>query len=133
MPKRRILIIDDEQGFTRLVKLYLEETGRYEVQAESRGAHGVAAAREFHPDLILLDIIMPDLDGASVAAQLREDAELRDIPVLFLTAMVSREETGAQSRVIGGNPFLAKPQSMEMLIACIEQQLGSISQPAPRR
>src|SRR5919109_851520 len=70
--KPRILIVDDEPAFTRLVKLALEQDGYYEVQEENHGRHALAAALEFRPDLVLLDVIMPDMGGAEVAAGFRD-------------------------------------------------------------
>ena len=92
MGKKRILIIDDEAGLTRLLKLNLEQTGAYEVRTENRGLQGVAAAKAFRPDLILCDVIMPDLEGSDLAVQFKEDPALAATPFVFLTAVVSREE-----------------------------------------
>ena len=121
--KKKILIIDDEKGFTEVAKLNLEETGSFEVQIENRGSQGLAAAQEFQPDLILLDIIMPDMDGGQVANQLKADEATRDIPIIFLTAAVTGTEVDSHGGLIGGHPFIAKPGSIEELIACIEEQL----------
>ena len=123
MGKKRILIIDDEVGLTRLLKLNLEQTGAYEVRTENRGLQGVAAAKAFRPDLILCDVIMPDLEGGDLASQLKADPELAATPFVFLTAVVSREEVEAQGGVIGGHPFIAKPVTVEKIVECIEQHL----------
>ena len=123
MGKKRILIIDDEAGLTRLLKLNLEQTGAYEVRTENQGSHALAATREFRPDLILCDVIMPDMEGSDVATQLKADPGLAYIPFVFLTAVVSREEVEAQGGVIGGHPFIAKPVTVEKIVECIEQHL----------
>ncbi|MBI4590734.1 MAG: response regulator [Candidatus Rokubacteria bacterium] len=120
MDKKRILLIDDEPSFTRMLRLNLERTGTYEVREENRGAQGLAAAREFKPDLILLDVIMPDADGGTVAAQIKADQSLKNTPVVFLTAVVTKKEEG----VIGGRPFIAKPVSANEVIGCIEKHLA---------
>jgi len=80
MNPKRILIVDDESGFTQLVKLNLEQTGRFIVKEENDGEKAHATAREFRPDLILLDIVMPKIDGGDVAALIREDFELKKHP-----------------------------------------------------
>ena len=121
--KRRILIIDDEVTLTRLLQLNLERTGAYEVRVENWGARGVAAAHEFHPDLILCDVVMPDMEGGEVVAQLRADPSLQETPVVFLTAVVSKQEAEARGGVIGGHPYLAKPSSIEEVVRCIEQHV----------
>jgi CheY-like chemotaxis protein len=77
MSKKRILLIDDDPSFTRLLKLNLEETGAYEVRTENRGTAALTAAREFKPDLILLDVVMPDMGGGDVAFQIGADRNVR--------------------------------------------------------
>ena len=124
MGKKRILIVDDEPTFTRLLTLHLESAGDYEVREEHCGSRVLAAVDEFKPDLILLDVVMPDLDGAKVGAQLKERGTLKEIPVVFVTAIVSRDEVGPQGDIIGEHLFLAKPVRVKELLECIEQQLG---------
>ena len=129
MEKKRILIIDDESGFTRMVKLNLEKTGFFEVREENKATYAMAAAREFKPDLILLDVIMPNMDGGDIAAHIKSDRHLRDIPVVFLTATVSQREAGEAGMKSGGALFLAKPVSVENLIKCINE---NTRKPAPK-
>lgn len=124
MDKIRILLIDDEPSFTRMLKLNLERTGTYKVLCENTGAFGLTAAKDFLPDVIFLDVIMPDVDGGEVAAQIRAEPRLKDTPIVFLTAGVSKETTRMRGDVIGGRTFLAKPVSVDEVIRCIEKQLG---------
>src|SRR5689334_14379399 len=119
--KKRILIVDDEVSFARMVKLNLEKTGRFDVRAENKPTYAIAAAREFKPDLILLDVIMPSMDGGDIAAHIKADRHLRDVPVVFLTATVSQREAGEGGLNSGGALFLAKPVSVENLIKCINE------------
>ncbi len=119
--KRRIFIVDDESGFTRLLKLTLERTSKYVVKEINDGTQAWLAAREFKPDLIFLDIVMPKVDGGEVAQQMRSDPALAHVPIIFLTAIVAARET---SHEIGGFPFLAKPVSLDAITACIEEHLG---------
>ena len=77
--KKRILVVDDESALTRMVKLNLERTGNYEVRTENQGVKAIPAAMEFKPDLIFLDIMMPDMGGPEISAQLKEDPELAKI------------------------------------------------------
>ncbi|RLA50403.1 MAG: response regulator [Gammaproteobacteria bacterium] len=122
--KKRILMVDDEPALTRMVKINLERTGNYEVRTENQGSMAVPAAREFKPDLILLDVMMPDMTGDEVAAALKEDAELSKIKFIFMTAIVTKAEIGEISTNIGGNIFLAKPVKTDELIATIESVLS---------
>lgn len=118
---KTVLIIDDEVNFTRVVKLNLEQTGKYKVETENNGLSGLVAAKRCKPDLIMLDVMMPDIDGGMVAFQIKEDEETKDIPIVFLTAAASGVETGSQDGTIGGYPFIAKPVSLGDLIALIEK------------
>lgn len=122
MEKKRIFIVDDESGFTRLLKLTLERSGRYTVLEENDGTKAWLAAREFKPDMIFLDIVMPKIDGGDVAQQIRSDPLLAHVPIVFLTAIVSQKETNNQ---IGGYPFIAKPVSISAITRCIEDSLGT--------
>jgi CheY-like chemotaxis protein len=128
-PKRRLLLIDDEAAFTRIAKLNLEATGVYEVRVENDGSRALDAAREFCPDLILLDVIMPDVDGGDVGGQIRSDAGLAHVPVVYLTAAVSHEELRGEWGTIGGRLFIAKPASHRTLLAVIERELGTPTSP----
>ena len=119
--KKRILLVDDEPAFTRLMKLNIETNGGYEVQVENNGSRAVAAARAYRPDVIFLDVIMPDIDGGQVAAELRADPKLKDTPVVFLTAVVSKNEVIERGDVIGGQMFLAKPVTVADVIRTIEK------------
>lgn len=121
---KRILIVDDESGFTRLMKLTLEQSGDYQIIEENDGARAWETARRVRPDLILLDIVMPNLDGGDAAAQIRRDSDLAAIPIVFLTAIVSPKDTPPGGR-IGGFPFLSKPVGLDALKACIEENLSN--------
>ncbi len=120
MNKKRIFIVDDESGFTRLLKLTLEKSGSYEVIEENDGTKAWLKAREFKPDIIFLDIVMPKIDGGDVAQQIRSDPMLAKVPIIFLTAIVSRSET---KQDIGGFPFLSKPVSLDAITRCIAEHL----------
>jgi two-component system alkaline phosphatase synthesis response regulator PhoP len=121
MNKKRILIVDDETGITTLTKLTLEKTGQYEVQVENRARCALETAQRFNPDLILLDITMPEIDGAEVATQIKADQKLKATPIVFLTAVVSKYETGDNELRRGGQVFLSKPVNLKTLVTCIEQ------------
>ncbi len=121
MDKKRVLLVDDEKSFTNLLKLNLEDTGRYEVRVENWAEDAYKAAREFKPNLILLDIIMPRMPGGNVAAQLKADPDTADIPVVFLTAAVRKHQVEENEGIICDLPCLAKPASVEEVIAIIEK------------
>ena len=79
-------------------------------------------ARNFRPDLIFIDVVMPDRDGGEIAAQIRADPELQSTPIIFLTALVTRAEANTGLH-IDGHPFLAKPINIQELIEAIERVL----------
>jgi len=123
MKKKRILVIDDERGFTKMVKLNLETAGEYEVKIQNNPLDALQSALDFKPDAILVDVIMPELDGPDVVCQFKSNRELKDVPVIFLTANITKEEVQSQEGLIGGHAFLAKPGTIEELIECIEKQI----------
>jgi two-component system, OmpR family, response regulator len=124
--KKKILVVDDEASMTRMLRRNLESTGKYEVRTENSGEAAVAAARAFHPDFILLDVMMPGVDGGEVASRLKDDKALANIPVVFLTAIVQKDEAAPTGSNIGGCEYLAKPVKTEDLLACIEKHLGKV-------
>lgn len=121
---KRILVVDDEPAVTRMVKLNLERTGDFIVKTENQGSQAVAAAREFQPDVILLDVMMPDMGGEEVATRLQEDETLSRIKIIFMTAIVTHEETDATDHNIGGQVFLAKPARTDEIIEMIGKVLS---------
>src|SRR5437762_8675442 len=120
--KRRILIVDDDPESTHLVKILLEKAGHYLVLEENDASKAHQSARNFRPDAILLDIMMPETDGAEVAAQIEADLELRSTPIIFLTALVTMPEAKTGLR-IEGHRSLAKPINIPELINQIEESL----------
>ena len=120
--KRRILIVDNDRESTNVVKILLGRTGRYLVIEENDATKAHQSARNFRPDVILLDIVMPETDGGEVAAQIQADPDLQRTPIIFLTALVTKAEAKTGLR-IQGHPFLAKPISIPELIKGIEENL----------
>lgn len=123
MKPKHILIVDDEASFTRVLKVNLEARTGHTVTIVNRAHEAIPAAHKQRPDLILLDVIMPHLDGGELAARIQADPFLRDVPIVFLTGTVSRAEAH-QGVKNGGFTFLAKPVSMPDLMACVAQHLG---------
>lgn len=118
--KPKILIVDDEKSFTNLTRLTLSQ---YEICEENDSSRALQTARSFRPDLILLDVVMPEFDGGDVAAQIRADPILKRVPVVFLTAIVTQKET-EKRQLFGGYPFVSKPVSAEKLADLIDRYLA---------
>ena len=122
--ERRILIVDDDRDSSHLIKILLEKVGHYLVLEENDALKAHQSARNFGPDLILLDIMMPQRDGGDIAAQIEADPGLQRTPIIFLTALVTKAEAKA-GLLIQGHPVLAKPVNIPELINRIEENLPS--------
>lgn len=122
--KSKILIVDDDANLSRLVQAMLAQTRLYEVQVENRSRQAFAVVKSFKPDLILLDVDMPGMDGGDVARQIRADDSVRATPIIFFTSLVSQSEAGKGLVDRGGDNFLAKPIDAPVLIRCIESVLS---------
>lgn len=122
---KRVLVVDDEPSFTRMVKLNLEGTGRYIVETLNESRKAFEVAREFAPDIVLLDVVMPELDGGDVALSLRTRTATKHIPIIFVSAMVSQQESNRGFFQSGGEHFLAKPVDRETLCGAIETVLST--------
>jgi len=129
MYKKRVLIIDDEENFCKLVKKNIEQTGEFEVHIATNGGDGIELAREIKPDLILLDIVMPGMDGADVISLIRNDESIKDTPIVFLTAIVREEEASSQASFTRGYSLLSKTVTVRELIACIKKNVRRCAQP----
>jgi len=121
MDKKKILIIDDEENFCNLVKKNVEKTNEFEVYTATNGDDGIKLIKEIKPDLILLDIIMPGLDGGDVVSLIRGDESIKDTPIVFLTSLVRKDEVGAG--FTKGYSLLAKTVTLRELIACIKENV----------
>ena len=122
--KKRILVVDDEPDMTLMVRLNLQKTGRFDVREENQANNALRAARDFKPDLILLDVMMPDMDGGDVLVQFKDDPNLSKVPVIFITATVLKEEVRSKGGTIGGHPFIPKPFRVETLVRSIDDSLN---------
>lgn len=120
---RRVLVIDDEPSFTRMIKLNLEAKGDYIVETLNQSGRAYELARDFSPDIILLDVVMPGADGGDVAAALRKRSATKAIPIIFVSAMVSRKETHSGFYESGGEHFMSKPVECDLLCGAIEKVL----------
>lgn len=124
MRSTRILIIDDEPDFTALLKANLREAGDFLVREVNDSADAVQAARDFCPHLCVIDVVMPGMDGGDIVAKFRQDPQLKDVPVMMLTALVEENPESADGETqTGGLPFVSKTSDFETILACIEKHL----------
>lgn len=121
--KKKILIVDDEVSFLSLLKSNLERRGSFEVATTSNPHEVLSLAKGNHPDLILLDILMPEMDGMTLAASLRSNKDTGDIPIAFLTALADEEDVRDVRGKAGENYIFSKLGSTDELIVSISEIL----------
>ena len=120
----KIMVVDDESDITEVIEEFLKNAG-YTVAVENTPVNAVKLAHEFQPDLILLDIMMPGTDGYQICNQIKEDPEMSDTPVIFLTGKDSKDDQG-RSFQSGGDMFIKKPFSCERLLEIVNIVLLSV-------
>lgn len=118
----KVLVVDDEPWIVKIVESRLKSAG-YEVITAGGGEEGLRQCKLFRPDLAVLDIMMPGMTGGAVAEAMKDDPTLRHIPVIFLTALVTKAEA-SKARAPGGPYYLAKPFKGEELLEMIKRALG---------
>ena len=120
----KVLIVDDNEQITEFVKMSLEELGGYQVSTAVNGGDGVTKVSYVEPDIIFLDVMLPDMDGPEAAALIRKLPGGHKIPIVFLTGIITPAEVEQTQGVIRGETYLAKPVTRPQLIDCIKNTLG---------
>ena len=120
-----VLVIDDEPEITDIIKAFLSNAG-YKVEVENSPTEGLEKAKKLKPDLVLLDIMMPVMDGYEVCSRIKKDPQLADTPVLFLTGKDAKDDSG-MSFQSGGDLFIKKPFSCERLLNMVKMVLISVN------
>ena len=123
MSKSRILLVDDEPDIVETVSFMLQSRN-YQVSIASGGQEGLEKAKNEHPDLLLLDIMMPDLDGYDVCMKLKADEDTKDIPIIMLTAK-GESEAVLKSHSLGADDYVVKPFSLPTLLSKLKKFLGN--------
>ena len=117
IPGTRVLVVDDEPEITDIVEAFLSEAG-YAVAAENSPANAVSKVNEFKPNVILLDIMMPGMDGYDVCQQIKQLPDMAHVPIIFLTGKDRADDMGRSFKV-GGDMFIKKPFSCERLLEIV--------------
>lgn len=130
MDKKRILIVEDEEDFSEVLEVILKAHG-FEVHTASAGKEGLSIARNIHPDLIILDVMLPEIDGYKICRLLKFDERYKEIPIILLTAR-TQEEDKLLGKQAGADAYLVKGQKPEVLIGQINTLLfkGPTTPPA---
>ena len=119
----KVFVVDDEPEITEIIETYLTEFG-FKVSVENRSAQAVEGIRRIKPDIILLDIMMPEIDGYDICAELKKDPAYATIPIIFLTGK-DRDDDMGRSFKSGADMFIKKPFSCERLLEIINIVLMS--------
>lgn len=121
--KRRIVYIEDEEEMIDLVRLILSRKG-FEVVGALGGRKGLELVRQLHPDLVLLDLMMPDMDGWDVYQQIRADESMRGIPVIVITAKAQSIDKVLGLHIAKVDAYISKPFSPQDLVESVEKILA---------
>ena len=126
--KRKVLLVDDDAELVELIHKVLEEDGRFEVRIASNGFDAGMMVKEYRPDLIVLDVMLPDINGKEVCQRVRADSTLEDVRILCISGMIEEDKI-QELRLSGADDFLHKPFDIEELIdrMCAQLELEPIS------
>lgn len=120
---KKILIVDDEQDIVETLKFMLEAEG-YECFCAYDGEEGLSLAKEIIPDLMILDVMMPKINGYKISRLLKYDTKYKDIPILMVTAR-SQDEDRLIGEETGVNEYITKPFELDCVIQKVKEYLGN--------
>ncbi len=120
MGKRRVLVVDDDPAIVEMLVELLERDGRFEVRTAATGFDAGLRTKEFHPDVIVLDYMLPDINGNAVIRSIRADASLADVKIIIVSGVVNRDDVKSLIHC-GADEFLQKPFSIEQLVRLITE------------
>ncbi len=121
--KKRVVYIEDDPEIIGLVRLILSRHG-FELIGAEGGRSGLLMVKQMHPDLVLLDLMLPDMDGWEVYRRMRTDETLKDIPVIIITVKADRAERRAALTTFNVNGYITKPFDMHELVQNVRRVLG---------
>jgi excisionase family DNA binding protein len=120
--KRKILVVDDDLELVELITDVLDKDGRFEVRSVNNGFDAGMMVKEYHPDLLVLDVMLPDIKGKEVCQRVRSDATMDDVKIICISGMVEQDKI-EDLRASGADDFLQKPFEVEQLVDRICQLL----------
>ncbi len=124
--KRRVLIVDDDEELVELISDALDRDGRFEVRSVNNGFDAGMMVKEYHPDLIVLDVMLPDINGKEVCQRVRRDDGMNDVRIICISGMVEEEKVG-ELKAAGADDFMHKPFEVERLVERVCQLLDVAS------
>ncbi|MGL4422421.1 MAG: response regulator [Gemmataceae bacterium] len=120
--KRKVLLVDDEPDIVEMIQKALEDDGRFEVKIAANGFDAGMMVKEYRPDLIVLDVMLPDINGKEVCHRVRADANLEEVRIICISGMVEEDKI-QELKLAGADDFLHKPFDVELLIERMCNQL----------
>jgi len=120
--KRKALVVDDDEELVELIRDVLEQDGRFEVRVANNGFDAGMKVKEYRPDIIVLDVMLPDINGKEVCQRVRDDSTLEDVKIICISGMVEQDKI-ADLKDAGANDFMQKPFEIEQLIERMCQML----------
>lgn len=121
--KRRVLIVDDEPSIAKILRKQMEVAG-FDVSVAVDGEEGLAKIRDGRPELVILDVMLPKMNGHQVCSTVKQDPELKVIPILMLTAKAQRQDQ-EEAKTCGAEAYLTKPFQLDELLEKVRGLLGS--------
>ena len=113
--KRKVLVVDDDVELVELIVKVLDEDGRFEIRTANNGFDAGMMVKEYRPDLIVLDVMLPDINGKEVCQRVRSDANMEEVRILCISGMIEEDKI-AELKLAGADDFLHKPFDLEELI-----------------
>ncbi|MCA9059621.1 MAG: response regulator, partial [Planctomycetaceae bacterium] len=113
--RRKVLVVDDDVELVEIMTKFLEEDGRFEVRVANTGFDAGMMVKEYHPDVIVLDVMLPDINGKEVCQRVRSDSALDDVRIICISGMVEQDKI-QDLKNSGANQFLQKPFEVDQLI-----------------
>ncbi|MDR0521600.1 MAG: response regulator [Planctomycetaceae bacterium] len=113
--RRRVLVVDDDPNLVELITAVLDDDGRFDTRSANNGFEAGMMVKEYRPDLIVLDVMLPDINGKEVCLRVRNDSTLDNVKIICISGMVERDKIN-ELRVAGANDFLQKPFDTDILI-----------------
>lgn len=125
---KKLLLIDDETNFCEVMKRNLEYTGQFEVDISYDGIKGMDKAKKDHPDLILLDLMMPGKSGFEVAVDLKKNKETSSIPIIFLSGILKEDVLDEHRNIIGEGYYISKTEELDEIVSIINGVIAKSSE-----
>ena len=121
----KVMLVDDEADLCFFLKKNLETAGEFEVMTCSESSKALMEIKQFKPDIVVIDVLMPGLSGPEIVEQMKADMRTKNTPTIFLTAIATSEDIETNQNIIGGHFMVAKPVEIDHLLKIIHNAIGA--------